>query len=114
MARDGQERREPRASAAFVFLSPFAASEAECFRHKRRTWQLDAFKTNGGSPPKVDLLVHGGGSVYLLRPASEAGTAWLDQHITPDASRFGGAIVVEHRYIRDIVAGAVSDGLRVR
>jgi hypothetical protein len=74
---------------------------------------LDAFKTNGSSPPKFDLLVHSGGSVYLLRPASEAGAAWLDQHLTSDARMFGGAIAVEHRYIRDIVAGAVSDGLRV-
>ena len=75
---------------------------------------LDAFKTNGSSPPKLDLLVHGGGSVYLLRSVSPTGAAWLDQHVTREATTFGGAIVVEHRYIGDIVTGAVSDGLRVR
>jgi hypothetical protein len=62
----------------------------------------------------ADFLVHGGGSVYLLRPISPAGAAWADQHIPSDATWFGGAIVVEHRYIRDIVVGATCDGLTVR
>jgi hypothetical protein len=62
----------------------------------------------------ADLLVQGGGSVYLLRPISPAGGAWVDQHIPSDATWFGGAIAVEHRYIHDIVAGAISDGLEVR
>jgi len=76
---------------------------------------LDAFKTNGSSPPpKFDLLVHGGGRVYLLRPVSQVGEAWTDEHIPPDATWFGGAVVVEHRYIASIVTGAVSDGLCVR
>lgn len=61
----------------------------------------------------ADLLVHGGGTVYLLRPVSPAGAAWVDEHIPGDATWFGGAVAVEHRYIRDIVVGAVSDGLRV-
>ncbi len=62
----------------------------------------------------ADLLVHGGGSVYLLRPTSRRGSTWVAQHITPDASWFSGAVVVEHRYIRDIVVGATRDGLEVR
>jgi len=62
----------------------------------------------------TDLLVHGGGTVYLLRPVSRAGTAWVDEHIPEDAAWFGGAVAVEHRYIRDIVVVAVADGLRVR
>jgi hypothetical protein len=62
----------------------------------------------------ADLLVHGGGSVYLLRPTSPLGSTWVTQHIAPDASWFGGAVVVEHRYIRDIVVGATREGLEVR
>ncbi len=62
----------------------------------------------------ADLLVHGGGSVYLLRPTSRQGSAWVDQNISPDAMWFGGAVVVEHRYIRDIVVGATREGLEVR
>ena len=76
--------------------------------------QLDAFETGGTSPPRPDLLVHGEGSVYLLRPASAAGSVWIAMHIPFDAQWFGGAVVVEHRYIDDIVTGAINDGLRVR
>ena len=64
---------------------------------------------------RADLHVQGSGSVYLLRPVSRCGAAWVAEHIPPDAMRFaGGSIVVEHRYIYDIVAGAIADGLRVR
>lgn len=63
---------------------------------------------------RADLHVHGSGTVYLLRPVSRFGASWVAEHIPLDAMRFAGAIVVEHRYIYDIVAGAVADGLRVR
>ena len=62
----------------------------------------------------ADLIVHGGGTVYLLRPVSIAGETWIADHIAQDATWFGGGVVVEHRYIREIVEGAVADGLRVR
>lgn len=63
---------------------------------------------------RTDLLIHGGGSVYLLRPATAAGSVWIAMHIPFDAQWLGDAVVVEHRYIGDIVAGAFADGLRVR
>ena len=62
----------------------------------------------------VDLLVQGGDSVYLLRPTSRKGYRWLKEHTPADATWFAGALVVEHRYIRDIVAGALCEGLRVQ
>jgi hypothetical protein len=62
----------------------------------------------------ADLLVRDGGSVYLLRPTSRNGCRWLKEHTPADAIWFAGALVVEHRYIRDILAGVVRDGLRVR
>jgi hypothetical protein len=62
----------------------------------------------------ADLLVHGGGSVYLVCPNSRAGAAWVDEHIPSNATWFCGAVVVEHRYARDIVVGATRDGLEVR
>ena len=62
----------------------------------------------------ADLVVHGGGSVYLLRPTSRKGCDWLKQHSPADAVWFAGALVGEHRYIHDLVAEAISDGLRVR
>jgi hypothetical protein len=61
----------------------------------------------------ADLLVQGGGSVYLVRPTSPLGVAWIDEHISPDATWFGGAVVVEHRYVVDLLHGAVDDGLHL-
>ena len=63
---------------------------------------------------KPDLLVTGGGTLYLLFATSPAGETWIEEHIPDDAQWFAGGVAVEHRYVRDIVAGAVSDGLRVR
>lgn len=53
-------------------------------------------------------------SVYLLRPLTPAGFAWVEEHITEDAQRLGHAIAVEHRYISDIVRGIQNDGLAVQ
>lgn len=61
----------------------------------------------------ADLYVQNEGSIFLLRGMTEAGHAWLKEHIGDDAQTFGGAIVVEHRFIADIVAGACADGLEV-
>lgn len=61
----------------------------------------------------ADLSIQNEGSIFLLRAHTDAGNAWIEQHIPDDAQSFGGAIVVEHRYIADIVAGAIDDGLEV-
>jgi hypothetical protein len=75
-------------------------------------------------PIKYDLRVEGrsGDTIYLLRPLTAAGSDWIDEHIVGDASLdpgnevtfFGGAVVVEHRYIQNIVQGAMGDGLKVQ
>jgi hypothetical protein len=53
---------------------------------------------------KADLLVHAEGTIYLLTPATRRGRRWIDEHVTDDRQEWAGAIVVEHRYIADIVA----------
>lgn len=63
---------------------------------------------------KADLHVANHGSIFLLKATSKAGKAWIDDNIPDDAMWFGGAVVVEHRYISDIVNGAQSDGLTVK
>ena len=62
----------------------------------------------------ADLLVHGEGSIYLLRATSRLGRGWIADYISDDRQEWAGAVVVEHRFISDIVAGAVADGLEVR
>ena len=74
---------------------------------------LDAFKTNGASPtPDFELSSHG--TLYLLLPLTRAAHSWVEEYLPADATWFGGAVVVEHRYIGPIVGGAIGDGLVVR
>lgn len=61
----------------------------------------------------ADLSISNQGSIFLLRAESDAGREWIAEHIPDDAQSFGGAIVVEHRYIGDIAQGAMNDGLEV-
>ena len=58
-------------------------------------------------------VTYDGSSLYLLEPRSEAAQDWTDEHLPDDAMTFGPAIVVEHRYIEDIVSGIQADGLTV-
>ena len=88
--------------------------------------QLDAYSTNGSSPPRSrfagyfpgeaspDFYVENHGTVFLLQPLTHAARAWRADHLPADATRFGPSVVIEHRFIGDIVAGLVADGLRVR
>lgn len=61
-----------------------------------------------------DFEVQNEGTIFLLRPLTVAATAWLEENITGDDHQyFGHALVVEHRYIADIVEGIRNDGLLV-
>lgn len=59
----------------------------------------------------MDVKVEHHGSLYLLRPVSEAGQQWLDENIEPDAQRLGNAVAVEPRYVWPIVDGMRNDGI---
>ena len=61
----------------------------------------------------ADFTIQHEGSIVLLYPNSDAARAWVEEHIPLDALTFGGAIVVEHRYISDIEFGIINDGLSV-
>lgn len=72
---------------------------------------------------RPDLVVSGGGSLYTLDAFTRKGIEWVEENVDRDnafqpywpSSRSGlHRLVIEHRYIRDIVLGAVQDGLVVR
>jgi len=63
---------------------------------------------------RLDFELSGGGTVYLLRPVTRAAHNWVEDHLPTDATWFGGAVVVEHRYIGAIIGGAIGDGLVVQ
>lgn len=76
---------------------------------------LDLFETGGTSPPEhaLDFQLIRQSTIFLLEPPTDSARAWVEEHIPADATRFGAAIVVEHRYIADIVARMAHDGLTV-
>ncbi len=62
----------------------------------------------------TDLTVANHGSICILTPVSDAGREWVAEHIPGDAMTWGPeGIVVEPRYIDDIVNGARDSGLEV-
>lgn len=63
-------------------------------------------------PAVPDFYVVNEGTIFLLQPITPEAQSWIDEHIE-DAFCFGSAVVCEHRYIADIVAGIQADGLRV-
>ena len=63
---------------------------------------------------KADIAVTGGGTVYLVDWLTAKGKAWIAENLPEDAQRYGESVVVEHRYIHDIMQGMVADGLRVQ
>lgn len=60
---------------------------------------------------ETDFHIEDHGTVVLLRPVTEEAEAWIVEHISHETARFGNAVVVEHRYIVDIVRGIIKDGL---
>ena len=60
-----------------------------------------------------DFEVQNEGSIYLLRPLTDNASNWIANHIPDDAQTWGQSIIIEHRYIADIVNGIIDDGLEV-
>jgi hypothetical protein len=82
----------------------------------------NAFESSDSSPthfePNLqtspDILVENHGSVFLLRPASSVGQAWLQEKLIGEETQlFGNAVVCEPRYVADLVFGARGEGLLV-
>jgi hypothetical protein len=83
----------------------------------------NAFEASGSSPtgsesglqPPPDILAENHGSIFLLRPISSVGQAWLQENVIGvETLIFGNAVVCEPRYVIDIVFGARGEGLVVR
>jgi hypothetical protein len=53
------------------------------------------------------------GSVTILTPVSSAAQEWAAEHLPEDAMRWAGGIVIEPRYLGDILDGITNDGLTV-
>jgi len=61
----------------------------------------------------MDFSVSNHGSIFLLQSHTVEARAWVEEHVDPDHQEWAGGVVVEHRYIRDLVEGIVADGYTV-
>ena len=64
----------------------------------------------------ADVLVEGGGSIYVFRIFSESARDWVEEHVSREGFQpeFPNVLYVEHRYARDLALGFQQAGLRVR
>lgn len=61
-----------------------------------------------------DFEVHNHGTISILYPRTPAAEEWAFQNLPSDAQRWGvNGIVIEHRYVQDILFGINNDGLTV-
>jgi hypothetical protein len=61
----------------------------------------------------ADLVFQNHGSIFVCIPDTDEGKDWIDQNISDDAMPWGRGIVIEHRFVGDIIQGAINDGLEV-
>jgi hypothetical protein len=61
-----------------------------------------------------DITIRNEGTIFLFCPNTERGKLWIRENVAGEALYFGRALVVEHRYARDLAEGMIGDGLVVR
>jgi hypothetical protein len=66
--------------------------------------------------PFPDFKVENHGSIFLLRPDTEAAKSWVEEHIgeANGYQPYWPNVVIEPPYVVDIVTGITADGLEVR
>jgi len=66
----------------------------------------------GGSTADVHIVDHR--SIVLFHLNTTEASAWVEENLSNEAQFFGTALVVEPRYVADLIAGMRETGLEVR
>lgn len=63
----------------------------------------------------LDFVFHAekGGSLYRLWPLTDQARTWVAKNLVEPVTWHGSAVVIETRYMQDILHGIAEDGLRV-
>jgi hypothetical protein len=64
------------------------------------------------STPDVHIVNHH--SIVLFHLNTPVASAWVEEHVSDEAQFFGMALVVEPRYVADLIHGMHEAGLEVR
>lgn len=65
----------------------------------------------------ADFFFENHGSIFLLRPLTKPARSWVNAHIGADNGYqppYWPTVVIEHRFVADIIAGIGNDGLEVQ
>jgi len=62
----------------------------------------------------TDFAVANHGTIVLLQPLTRAANEWIAANLPADRLHYAGAVVIEPRYLADIVNGLRADGLEVK
>ena len=78
--------------------------------------RLYGAKTLQDTQSKIDFVLENFGSIFLLRHRTEAGLIWIYAHVSRAGFQpyYPDNIIIEPRYVPDIIAGIRADGLVVR
>jgi hypothetical protein len=62
----------------------------------------------------TDFLLQDEGTIAVLQPLTRAARDWVMEHISDDSMILDdGGVVIEHRFVRDIVRDIRDEGLEV-
>lgn len=65
---------------------------------------------------EVDFTLQNEGSIFVLHPENDWARGWIEEHLySPDGDGpqwWGGGVVIEHRFIADIVYAITAEGGR--
>lgn len=61
----------------------------------------------------VDFKIEDHGSLVLVHPRTPWAGEWIDEYVDPTAQWWGDRLVVEPRYLEDLVVGMIEAGGRV-
>jgi hypothetical protein len=59
----------------------------------------------------ADVSVQNEGTIFLFTANSEIAREWISENVQEDATYFGAALVVEHRYARGFAESMAEGGL---
>ena len=62
---------------------------------------------------QTDFTLVDHGSIAILTPESDDAKTWVDDHIAEEAQWFANGVVIEHRYVPDIVEGIFETGMTI-
>lgn len=69
----------------------------------------------GGQQPMPDFTVEDHGTIFFIRPETDAAKEWVKKNVSQEGYQpyYPDQVVVEHRFVQNIVMGIVADGFVV-